>query len=37
MLVVQRRDAKTRMPTIIRNVNKKTEIFSDKWRAYKKI
>ena len=37
MFVVQRRDAKTLMPIIIRNVNQKTEICSDEWRAYKKI
>ena len=40
MFVVQRRDAKTLMPSlvhIIRNVNQRTEICSDEWRSYKKI
>ena len=36
MFVVQRRDAKTLMPDIIRNVNQKTEIYSDEWHAFKK-
>ena len=37
MLIVQRRDAKTLIPIIQRNLKVGSDINSDKWRAYNKI
>ncbi len=37
MFIVQRRDARTLIPLIKKNVRPGTEIHSDEWRAYSKI
>ena len=37
MFVVQRRDAKTLLPIIKRNVKCESDIHSDEWRAYSKL
>jgi predicted ABC-class ATPase len=37
MFVVEKRDAKTLMPIILRNVKKGSQINSDEWRAYSRL
>ena len=37
MFVVQRRDAKTLIPIVQRNIKTGSDIHSDEWRAYKRL